>query len=270
MPIHPSNRSPVRVLIPLPSIDFDPTEASVPWRVLTDAGHEVVFATPDGRPATPDHRMVTGKGLLFWRPILRARADARVLVAEMMGSTAFMSPTRYSDLADVAVEALLLPGGHAPGMREYLESRDLQMLVVRAFKAKLPVGAICHGTVLAARSIDPSTGRSVLHGRRTTGLTRSMELSAWLMTPWLGRYYRTYSQTVQDEVTAACGDTSLFFEGPFAVLRDGPEALGRGFVVEDGSYVSARWPGDAYRFSWAFAKLLEGEDASPDPTNEAA
>ena len=35
----------VRVLIPLPDRDFDPTEVAVPWRVLCDAGHQVVFAT---------------------------------------------------------------------------------------------------------------------------------------------------------------------------------------------------------------------------------
>ena len=35
----------VRVLIPLPDRDFDVTEVAVPWRVLCDAGHQVVFAT---------------------------------------------------------------------------------------------------------------------------------------------------------------------------------------------------------------------------------
>jgi putative intracellular protease/amidase len=35
----------VRVLIPLLDRDFDVTEVAVPWRVLCDAGHQVVFAT---------------------------------------------------------------------------------------------------------------------------------------------------------------------------------------------------------------------------------
>lgn len=29
----------VKVLVPLPDRDFDVTEVSVPWHVLTDAGH---------------------------------------------------------------------------------------------------------------------------------------------------------------------------------------------------------------------------------------
>ena len=34
------------VLIPLPHTDYDPSEVAVPWRVLSQAGHRVVFATP--------------------------------------------------------------------------------------------------------------------------------------------------------------------------------------------------------------------------------
>jgi putative intracellular protease/amidase len=33
------------VLLPLPDRDFDVTEVAVPWAVLRDAGHEVIFAT---------------------------------------------------------------------------------------------------------------------------------------------------------------------------------------------------------------------------------
>jgi hypothetical protein len=36
-----------KVLMPLPSHDFDPTEAAVAWRVIRDAGHQVVFASPE-------------------------------------------------------------------------------------------------------------------------------------------------------------------------------------------------------------------------------
>ncbi|XES01194.1 hypothetical protein HEP87_62550 [Streptomyces sp. S1D4-11] len=35
----------MRVLMPVPDRDFDVTEVAVPWRILTDAGHEVVLAT---------------------------------------------------------------------------------------------------------------------------------------------------------------------------------------------------------------------------------
>ena len=38
----------MKVLMPLPERDFDPTEAAVTWKVLRDAGHTVRFATPKG------------------------------------------------------------------------------------------------------------------------------------------------------------------------------------------------------------------------------
>ena len=50
-----------RVLIPLPDNDFDVTEVAVPWRLLTRAGHQVVFATerPGVLPAA-DPRLLAG------------------------------------------------------------------------------------------------------------------------------------------------------------------------------------------------------------------
>ena len=62
-----------RVLIPLPARDFDPSEAAVSWQVLSNAGHVITFATPDGQPAAADDMMLTGQGLDLWGaiPLLR-------------------------------------------------------------------------------------------------------------------------------------------------------------------------------------------------------
>ena len=35
------------MLIPLPDRDSDVTEIAVPWRILRNAGHQVVFATEE-------------------------------------------------------------------------------------------------------------------------------------------------------------------------------------------------------------------------------
>lgn len=37
-----------RILVPLPDRDFDVTEVSVPWRLWTRRGFDVVFATEGG------------------------------------------------------------------------------------------------------------------------------------------------------------------------------------------------------------------------------
>src|SRR5437763_17194714 len=57
------------VLVPIPDRDFDPTETGVPWRTLRQRDHHVVFATPDGKVARADPRMVTGEGLGIWAPL---------------------------------------------------------------------------------------------------------------------------------------------------------------------------------------------------------
>ena len=44
----------MNVLMPLPHADFDPSEAAVSWKILRAAGHDVMFATPDGCVAAAD------------------------------------------------------------------------------------------------------------------------------------------------------------------------------------------------------------------------
>jgi putative intracellular protease/amidase len=179
-------------------------------------------------------------------------------------------------------DALLLPGGHAQGMREYLESATLHNVVGEFFDAGKPVAAICHGVVLAARSVSSRTGKSVLHGRKTTALTWKLERSAWRLSRYAGRwwdrdYYRTYREnpgdapgywSVQSEVTRALSDRADFREVPpsgphhwrksSGLFRDTPHDERPAFVVRDGNYLSARWPGDVHTFARTFARMLGG------------
>src|ERR1700680_3976128 len=155
-----------RVLFLLPARDFDPSEAAVSWQVLVNAGHVVAFATPDGRPAVADDMMLTGQGLDPWGAIpllrnlpligllMRANRDARKAYAGMIADPNYIAPQRWDAVDPATYDALLLPGGHrARGMREYLESDILQSIVVNFFEHEKPVAAICHGVLLAARSI---------------------------------------------------------------------------------------------------------------------
>ena len=132
---------------------------------------------------------------------------------------------------------------------------------------------------MAARAVDPVTERSVLHGRRTTALTWALERKAWGIARctrfWDRDYYRTYVEepgqrwgymSVQQEVTRALADPADFAD----VEKGSPDwrrkTSGRArdtltdarpaWVVRDGSYVSARWPGDAHTFARTFAEVL--------------
>jgi len=59
-------------------------------------------------------------------------------------------------------------------------------------------------------------------------------------------------------VRAALADPARqFVRGPRVLAKRGTEADdSAAFVVEDGRYVSARWPGDAYRFGRALLARL--------------
>lgn len=237
------------ILMLLPEVDYDPTESAVPWAALKEAGFDVGFATPEGAPAFADERLVE-RGFGPLSPVLMTRQPDLERYHRMTSDPAFRSPLRYDDADSAEVHGVLVPGGHAPGMKTMLESPGAQEIVRSAFAAGKPVGAVCHGVLLLARTRDAETGRSVLHGRRTTALPASMELGAWAMTrAWLGSYYRTYKQTVQAEVTDALASPDDFLPGPRLARRDTADSPGRGFIVRDGLYVSARWPGDCHRYA---------------------
>lgn len=231
------------VLFPLPDRDFDVTEVAVPWKLLREAGHDVVFATEAGATPACDPLLLTG--VVFGK--LGARADAIACYRELEQAPAFVSPRRWADCAASDFSALFLAGGHAPGMRQYLGSAMVQQLTAAFFATTKPIAAICHGVLVAARA-RTADGASVLHGLRTTCLPKYMERSAYLATFWRrGRYYRTYPAYVEDEVVQALAKPADFERGPRELSRRGTrDDDSAAFVVEDGRYVSARWPGDAY------------------------
>jgi putative intracellular protease/amidase len=288
------------VLIPIPDRDFDPTEVAVSWRVLTGNGHRVIFATESGAPGVADDIMVTGRGLDVWSALpvlgsisiiglmLRANKDGRDAYAGMVRSEEYQHPVSWSQATLDGIDALLLPGGHrARGMRSYIDSDILQRLVVDAFARGAIVAAICHGVLLAARSVDPGTGHSVLYGRKTTALTWALERLAWRLTRftrfWDPNYYRTYTEepgqpggymSVQSEVTRALRDPSNFCDvvrgtprwwlKSSGMVRDTATDSRPGFVVDDGDYISARWPGDTHTFASVLSQKLDAH-TNPAP-----
>jgi putative intracellular protease/amidase len=243
-----------RVLFCVPDRDFDTTEVAVPWRLITRAGHDVVFATEKGH-GTPACDPLLLRGVLFGK--LGADPEPKAFYRELEEAPEFERPVAWETLDVTDYDAALLPGGHAPGMKQYLASESLQGKVRDFWQLDRPVAAICHGVLVLARSKD-ERGKSVLFGMKTTCLSKYMERSAYLLTFWkLGRYYRTYPMYVEDEVKAALEKPEDFVLGPRVLTARGTaEDDGPAFVVEDGRYLSARWPGDAYKLARALIAKL--------------
>jgi hypothetical protein len=133
--------------------------------------------------------------------------------------------------------------------------------------------------LLAARTVDPATGRSVLHGRKTTALTWAFERRAWQLTRFTRfrdrDYYRTYTEepgqpigymSVQSEVTRALAIPADFCDvvpgspdwrtKTSGLARDSATDSRPAFVVDDGTYLSARWPGDTHTFAATLSEKL--------------
>jgi putative intracellular protease/amidase len=242
------------VLIPLPDHDFDPTETATPWRVCADRGWRITFATENGNVPEADHRLLMG----FLRGPLGAGPMGLADYKRMTQTAEYRKPIPYIDIKVDDYDALLLTGGHAPGMKQFLESKVLQESVVQFFKQGKGIGAICHGLLILARSTDPDTNKSVLYEYKTTSLTKLLEIIGYCSTFWLlGRRFRTYDTYVADEVKAALKNKNQYSSGwiPFP------------HVVVDRNLVSARyWLFDAMTYSVKFAEMVE-EKAKSEKIN---
>lgn len=239
-----------RILMILPQTDFDPGEVALPWLVWTEFGHEVCFATEKGQPAHCDEVTLTGTGLPLLARSLQSRSNAREAYAAMLSDRNYNRPLSWAKVRVGSFDAFHFPGGHAPGMRAYCESAEVQRIAREVFAANKPVSAICHGVLPLARA-------GVLAGRRTTALTEPMETIAIQLTSRaLPGRYRTYPKTVEAEVKHRIGPGGVFERGGLFPRHAGRRNPDAGFVVRDGNYLSARWPGDAWTLAVRMNELL--------------
>ena len=124
------------LLMPLPDSDFDPTESGVPWRTMRDHGHRVVFATPSGRTARADPKMVTGEGLGMLSPLLKADTNGRSAYLEMEQSDAgFRRPISYGEIR----------AAHFPFMRIQIRAPSFQY-IAKDHDFLVSDESICHDT----------------------------------------------------------------------------------------------------------------------------
>ena len=176
---------------------------------------------------------------------------------KMIASDAYASPVTYGEAAEIDYDALVLPGGHDKCVKPYLESQVIQQLAARDLNAGKIVGAICHGVLVLARA-KTEDGKPLLHGRKVTSLVNRLENTGYKLTRlWMGDYYRTYPEiTTEDEVRLSLASGDDFDAGPGGTTRDSIDALHHGFTVRDGNLLTARWPGDAHRWSVEIDEML--------------
>jgi putative intracellular protease/amidase len=237
------------ILMPLPDYDFDPTEAAIPWQVCASRGWKVVISTEHGEIAQADlHKL---KGPL--PGLLSASAEAQEAYRKMTQDPAYQHPIPYAEIDPAHYDALLLPGGDGLRVRQYLESPLLQSKVLQIWQQGKLIGAICHGVLVLARTIDPQTGHSVLYSHKVTATPKSLDRLAYRIDHTvLKRGYIMYSRCVADEVQACLEHPEDFSKGPGVMTP---------YVLSDGNLITSRWYLEAEQFAGRFADELQKRSA---------
>lgn len=137
-------------------------EVVVPHRLFSDAGLNVTFATPGGTAPTVDPISLNEQGGVEPEAAARFRAYLDGIAA------ALENPVALEDADLEHVDALFLPGGHAP-MADLVDHPGLGALLSDADRNGLPITALCHGLagLLSARN----DGGFLFAGRRLTSFS---------------------------------------------------------------------------------------------------
>jgi putative intracellular protease/amidase len=140
-------------------------EFAAPYKVLTEAGHQVVVATPGG--AVPGADMMSLRPEMAGGPQAALDLEAIIRSAEVLRRPIELADARLDDY-----DAVYLPGGHGP-MEDLWVDADAGRLLTRALASGKPLAIVCHGP--AAMLATRIHGVSPFKGYRVTCFTNDEE-----------------------------------------------------------------------------------------------
>lgn len=139
-------------------------ELLTPYRLLTEAGHTVEFATPGGIAPLADEASFGDDG----------EAERAQL-----GAISGLSAPLALDHVDLSkYDAVFYPGGHGP-MQDLSQDPVSGELLTSALASSRPVALVCHG-VAALLAATREDGSLVAAGRTVTSFTDEEETQAGL------------------------------------------------------------------------------------------
>jgi putative intracellular protease/amidase len=140
-------------------------EFARPYQAITDAGHEVVVATPDG--------VIPNVDMMSLRPEMAGGEQGALdLEAIIRSAEALRRPIRLGDVRLEDYDAVYLPGGHGP-MQDLAVDADAGRLLTEQLASGRPLAIVCHApAALLATRIH---GESPFKGYKVTGFTNEEE-----------------------------------------------------------------------------------------------
>ncbi|MFC4029964.1 type 1 glutamine amidotransferase domain-containing protein [Streptomyces polygonati] len=132
-------------------------EFAAPYKAFTDAGHQVVVATPGGVVPTVD--------MMSLRPEMAGSAQTALdLEAIIRSAEEMRRPIQLADARPEDYDAVYFPGGHGP-MEDLSVNADAGRLLTTALASGKPLAVVCHApaAMLATRvhGVTPFAGYRV-------------------------------------------------------------------------------------------------------------
>ncbi|MEV6053190.1 type 1 glutamine amidotransferase domain-containing protein [Streptomyces sp. NPDC052109] len=152
-------------------------EFANPYKILTDAGHQVIIATPGGVIPTVD--------MMSLRPSFNGGEDGALQQENIIRDAEGMRrPLKLSDVRLEDYDAVYLPGGHGP-MQDLAFDPDTGRLLTEQLQSGKPLAIVCHAP--AAMLATRIHGVSPFKGYKITAFTNDEEEGVGLAprAPWL-------------------------------------------------------------------------------------
>jgi putative intracellular protease/amidase len=138
-------------------------EFAAPYYTFVDAGADVTIASPKGGQPPIDPKSDTPEG----QTEMTARFKEDPVTQKALAGT-----TKLADVKAEDYDAIFYPGGHGP-MWDLAEDKDSVALIEAFYKARKPVGAVCHGPCVFRHAV--ADGQPLVKGKRVTAFTNTEE-----------------------------------------------------------------------------------------------
>lgn len=146
-------------------------EFAAPYRAITEAGHEIVVATPGGAVPTVDPVSLA--------PDFNGGEQGAEAVAALLERAAVLHrPIALNDVDLDDYLAVFYPGGHGP-LEDLSADADSARLLTATLDSGKPLALVCHG-VAALLATEGADGTSPFGGYRVTAFTNAEEAQAGL------------------------------------------------------------------------------------------
>ncbi|MET8002836.1 type 1 glutamine amidotransferase domain-containing protein [Nonomuraea glycinis] len=140
-------------------------EFAAPYKALTEAGHQIVVATPGAVVPTVD--------MMSLRPEMAGSAQIALdLEAIIRSAEEMRRPIQLSEARLEDYDAVYCPGGHGP-MEDLCADADAGRLLTAALASGKPLAIVCHAP--AAMLATRIRGVSPFAGYRVTAFTNEEE-----------------------------------------------------------------------------------------------